>query len=358
MPLRSEQLQTLMWAALGLAFLVLIYFLGPILTPFLAGAIFAYILNPGVNWMERKKVPRVVGAALMVAAVLVGVLLAFLIVAPLVTKQVHQLSQNLPGLLAKLDQLVSPRLHDWFGWDVQFDADSIKSYIAEHWESSDGMSARIIASLRLGGLALAGIVGNLVLIPLVLFYLLEDWPLLIAAIDHAVPRRWHAQVGDIAREIDSVLAEFLRGQTAVMGLLILYYSLALWIGGLDFALPIGLITGGLVFVPYLGFGTGLTVALLVALLQGNVTHALVVVAVVFGIGQVLESFFLTPKIVGKRIGLHPLAVVFALLAFGQVFGFFGVLLSLPASAALLVGIRHICAAYMAGPLYGNKDGEK
>ncbi|HEX4330118.1 MAG TPA: AI-2E family transporter [Burkholderiales bacterium] len=351
MPLRSEQLQTLMWAALGLAFLVLIYFLSPILTPFLAGAIFAYILNPGVNWLERKKVPRVIGAALMVTAVLVGVLLAFLIVAPLVTKQVHQLSQNLPGLLSKLDQLVSPRLHDWFGWEVQFDADSIKNYIAEHWESNDGMSARILASLRLGGLALAGIVGNLVLIPLVLFYLLEDWPLLISSIDNAVPRRWHAQVGDIAREIDSVLAEFLRGQTAVMGLLILYYSIALWIGGLDFALPIGLITGGLVFVPYLGFGTGLTVALLVALLQGNVTHALIVVAVVFGVGQVLESFILTPKIVGKRIGLHPLAVVFALLAFGQVFGFFGVLLALPASAILLVGLRRLTAFYLASPFY-------
>lgn len=351
MPLRNEQLQTLMWAALGLAFLVLIYFLSPILTPFLAGAIFAYILNPGVNWLERKKIPRVIGAALMVAAVLVGVLLAFLIVAPLVTKQVHQLSQNLPGLLAKLNQVAAPRLHTWFGWEVQFDAESIKNYIAEHWESSDGMSAKIIASLRLGGLALVGIIGNLVLIPLVLFYLLEDWPMLIASVDNAVPRRWHAQVSDIAREIDSVLAEFLRGQTAVMGLLILYYSIALWIGGLDFALPIGLITGGLVFVPYLGFGTGLTVALLVALLQGDVTHALIVVAVVFGIGQVLESFILTPKIVGKRIGLHPLAVVFALLAFGQVFGFFGVLLALPASAILLVGLRRLKAVYLASAFY-------
>lgn len=350
MPLREEKLQTLMWAALGLAFLVLIYYLSPILTPFLAGAIFAYILNPGVNWLESKKVPRVIGAALMVAALLVAVLLMILIVGPLVGKQLHQLYEHVPGLLAKLEEVVAPRLHAW-GWEVQFDADSIKNFISEQWQSTDGLSSRILTSLRLGGLALVGVVANVVLIPLVLFYLLEDWPLLINSIDNAIPRRWHAQVRDIAQEIDSVLAEFLRGQTAVMGLLILYYSFALWIGGLDFALPIGLITGGLVFVPYLGFGTGLTIALLVALLQGNVTHALIVVAVVFGIGQVLESFFLTPRIVGKRIGLHPLAVVFALLAFGQIFGFFGVLLALPASAILLVGLRHLKALYLASPFY-------
>lgn len=351
MPLREEKLQTVLWVALGLAFLVLIYYLSPILTPFLAGAIIAYILNPGVNWLQKKGLPRALGAALMVLALVVGVLLLFLIVAPLISKQLNQLYQNLPAILAKLDQFVAPRLHAWFGWEVQFDAESIKNFVAQEWQSTDGLSTRILTSLRMGGLALAGIIGNLVLIPLVLFYLLDDWPLLIHSIDNAIPRRWHAQVGDIAAEIDSVLAEFLRGQTAVMGLLILYYSFALWIGGVDFALPIGLITGGLVFVPYLGFGTGLTLALLVALLQGNVTHALIAVAVVFGCGQVLESFFLTPRILGKRIGLHPLAVVFALLAFGQVFGFFGVLLALPASAVLLVGLRRLRALYLASPFY-------
>lgn len=351
MPLRPEQLQTLMWTALGLAFLVLIYYLSPILTPFLAGAIFAYILNPGVNWLERKKLPRAVGALIMVVVLLLAVLLLFLIIAPLISKQVAQLNSHLPTVLAKLDNVVAPKINAWFGWDVQFDAESIKNFIAEHMQGADGIGARLIASLRIGGLALVGIVGNIVLIPLVLFYLLDVWPKLLRSIEFGVPRRWQAQVTDIAGEIDTVLAQFLRGQLAVMGLLAIYYSVALWIGGVAFALPIGLLTGCLVFVPYLGFGTGLTLALLVAVLQPDVTHALIAVAVVFTIGQVLESFILTPKIVGKSIGLHPLAVVFALLAFGQVFGFFGVLLALPASAVILVGLRRLTRTYLNSPFY-------
>jgi len=351
MPLRSDQLQTLLWAGLGLAFLVLVYYLSPILTPFLAGAILAYILNPGVNFLERRRVPRWAGASLMVLALLIVVLLLVLIVAPLISKQVNQLYQHLPQLMAKLNEVVAPRLKGWFGWDIQFDFENIKTYLAEQWQSADGLSARLFSSLKLGGLALAGIIGTLVLIPLVLFYLLEEWPRLIAAIGQTIPRRWNEQVSGFAREIDSVLAQFLRGQLAVMGLLIAYYSLALWIGGVDFALPIGIVTGGLVFVPYLGFSTGLLLALIVAGLQPNVAHALIAVGVVFGFGQVLESFFLTPKIVGNRIGLHPLAVVFALLAFGQVFGFFGVLLALPASAMLLVALRRLTRAYFASSFY-------
>ena len=351
MPLRQEQLQTLIWAGLALLFLVLIYYLSPILTPFLAGAIFAYILNPGVNWLERKRVPRSVGALIMVVGLLIVLLLVFLIVTPLISKQANQLYQQMPALMGKLDQFVAPRLNAWFGWEVQFDFESIKSYIGEHWQSADGLTARLLASLKLGGLALAGVLGNLILIPMVLFYLLVDWPRLIEAIDKAIPRRWHAYVSGIAREIDTVLAEFLRGQLGVMGLLIIYYAVTLWIGRLDFALPIAIITGGLVFVPYLGFGTGLVLALIVAVLMPNLTHALIVVAVVFGFGQVLESFVLTPRIVGKRIGLHPLAVIFALLAFGQIFGFFGVLLALPASAVLLVGLRRLRVAYLESSFY-------
>jgi predicted PurR-regulated permease PerM len=351
MPLRPEQIQTLLWAALGVLVLVLIYYLSPILTPFLAGAIFAYILNPGVNWLERKRIPRSLGALIMVVLLAIVLLLAFLIVTPLISKQANQLYQHVPDILAKLNQVLAPRLQTWFGWEVQFDFESIKAYLAEHWQSSDGLTSRLLASLKLGGLALAGVIGNLLLIPMVLFYLLDDWSRLIEALDNAIPRRWHALVSGLAREIDSVLAEFLRGQLGVMGLLILYYAVTLWIGGLEFALPIAIITGGLVFVPYLGFGTGLILALIVAVLQPNLTHALIVVAVAFGFGQVLESFVLTPRIVGKRIGLHPLAVIFALLAFGQVFGFFGVLLALPASAVLLVGLRRLKTLYLASSLY-------
>ena len=355
MPIRPQQIQTAWWVALGLAFAGIIYLLSPILTPFLAGAMLAYILNPGVNWLAGKRIPRALGALLMIVLLLLLLLLLVLIIAPLIRKQVTELSLHVPAFLQLLDKVLAPHLQSWFGWEVHFDVQSIKDLITEQWQSSDGVGVRMLASLKLGGLALVGLVGNLLLIPLVLFYLLVDWPALIRRIDHAIPRTWHAKVRDIARQIDAVLAEFLRGQLAVMGLLALYYSLALWLGGVEFALPIGLITGGLVFVPYLGFATGLILALIVAALQPDGLHSLLVVAVVFGFGQMLESFYLTPRIVGNRIGLHPLAVVFALLSFGQVFGFFGVLLALPASAVLLVGLRQLTQAYFDSPLYGRGD---
>jgi predicted PurR-regulated permease PerM len=235
---------------------------------------------------------------------------------------------------------------------VHVDFESLKALVTEKVQGSDGLFGKLLASARIGGLAVAGWIGTLVLIPVVLFYLLVDWHDIVSRVDHLVPRRVHGQVRTIVGEVNAVLAEFLRGQLAVMGLLAAYYAGGLWLGGVEFALPIALVAGGLAFVPYLGFGTGLALALMVAALQPDAMRNLVVVAVVFGVGQLLESFVLTPRIVGQRIGLHPLAVVFALLAFVQVFGFFGVLLALPASAVLLVGLRHLKDAYVASPFYG------
>jgi predicted PurR-regulated permease PerM len=355
MPLRSDKLHMLPWIAAGAALLWGLYLLGPVLTPFLAGAILAYMLNPGVERLGRLKLPRSVAALVMiVGTVLLGVLLALILV-PLFTKQVSELSLKVPALLQHLNERLAPKLQEWFGLTVQLDAQSVRQFLSDHWQSAEGVASKLLASLKLGGLALAGLIGTLLLIPLVLFYLLVEWNVIIARLDHFVPRKYSELVRTVARDIDAVLAEFLRGQLAVMGILALYYAIALWIGGLDFALPIGIITGLLVFVPYLGFATGLALAIMVALLQFDGPQGLIVVAVVFGIGQMLESFFLTPKIVGDRIGLHPLAVIFALLAFGQVFGFFGILLALPASAVLLVGLRRVNAAYFSSRFYRNTD---
>ena len=357
MPVNSDRAQMLLWAAVALALLWLLYLLGPVLTPFLAGAMLAYILNPGVEWLCRRKCwpgvtwPRSLAAVVVIVLVVLAGVLLVLILVPLFTKQVNELSQRVPAFLTHLNTQLAPKLREWFGLSVQLDAQSIKQFLSEHWQSAEGIIPKLLSSLKLGGLALAGLLGTLLLIPLVLFYLLVEWNGLIQRIDRFVPRRYSKQVRSIARDIDLVLAEFLRGQLAVMGILAAYYAIGLWLGGLEFALPIGIITGLLVFVPYLGFATGLMLALMVAVLQFDGSQGLVIVAVVFGAGQVLEGFFLTPKIVGERIGLHPLAVVFALLAFGQVFGFTGVLLALPASAALLVALRRVNAAYLSSSFY-------
>jgi len=192
---------------------------------------------------------------------------------------------------------------------------------------------------------------NAVLIPVALFYLLLDWDRFVPRVLDLVPPRARPGVDSFRHEADQVLGQYLRGQLLVMLTMATFYSTGLALFGLDLALPIGVFTGLAMFVPYLGFGIGLVMALLAGVLQFASAKALVMVAVVYGAGQVIEGFYITPRLVGERIGLHPLAVIFALLAFAQVFGFVGVLVALPASAVLLVGIRRMRAGYMGSRLY-------
>jgi predicted PurR-regulated permease PerM len=212
----------------------------------------------------------------------------------------------------------------------------------------------LLAGVRTGSRIVLALLVNIALIPVVMFYLLRDWPLFVTRIDELVPRRWQPRTRKMAREIDDVLAEFLRGQLMVMAVLAVYYAIALSVVGLDRAVAIGVLTGLLVFIPYVGFGLGLVLGVLAALLQWHGWPGFLAVLGVYAAGQLLENYVLVPYLVGDRIGLHPIAVIFALLAFGQLFGFAGVLLALPISAALLVGLRHVRAAYVVSPVY--RDG--
>jgi predicted PurR-regulated permease PerM len=200
-------------------------------------------------------------------------------------------------------------------------------------------------------MAVLGFLASAFLVPIVMFYLLQDGPHMVGRLRRMVPRPMLARILRIMRDIDSVLSEFLRGQLSVMLLLALFYSVGLWLAGVKFALPVGVITGLLAFIPFVGFGGGLLLAILAALLQAEGWPPLIGVAVVYTLGQVIESYALTPYLVGERIGLHPLAVIFSLMAFGQLFGFVGVLVALPASAAILVALREVRTAWLASRLY-------
>ena len=213
------------------------------------------------------------------------------------------------------------------------------------------MAGKVLPWLSGSSAALLNFLMNAVLLPVVLFYLLRDWPTLLERIEELVPRRWNRLVLQIAGESDEVLAEFLRGQILVMLVMSVFYSLGLWFTGLEFALTIGLVAGMLVFIPYVGMITGLVLATLASAAQFTSFGSVLLVWAVFGAGQLLEGMVVTPRLVGERIGLHPLAVIFALLAFGQMFGFFGVLLALPLSAVLLVGLRHARNHYLSSSLY-------
>jgi predicted PurR-regulated permease PerM len=355
-PARRADREKWWWLALGLAFLVLLYFLSPILTPFLLGGILAYILNPLVGWLERHRVNRTIGAAIAMALLAGLVALFVLIVVPLFTKEIRQLVERLPGVLDQANTRLVPWLQERFGVELQLDPASVRDYFAEAVKGTEGLGVAVLQSLKIGSATLIGFAITVLLVPVVLFYLMRDWDRLIDVVDSLVPRVWHAKAAEIAREADAVLAEFLRGQLSVMLVMSFYYSVALWISGLDFYLPVGIITGILVFIPYIGSFTGLLLATLAGLMQFGPTMGLAWVLIAFGIGQAIEGTAVTPLLVGKRIGLHPVAVIFALLAFGQLFGFFGVLLALPASAALLVGLRHLRARYIASSVYGGDAG--
>ncbi len=341
----------LWWFIPAAALVLLLYFLSPILAPFLFAAILAYISNPLVSWLARHRVPRTLGALLVLLALVGLLVLLFLILLPLFIKEVRLLSERLPGFLAQLNDHLVPWIKARFGVELQFDPAALKSLVSDNLQGADGLGMKLLASLRIGGLAVLGFVVNLLLVPVVLFYLLRDWNGLLGQINDLLPRRWHPQLTGIAREIDAVLAEFLRGQISVMVLMSVLYVSGLWLAGLEFALPIGIITGMLVFVPYVGMVTGLALATVAALMQFGSVSGVIPVWIVFGVGQTLEGTLVTPLLVGKRIGLHPVAVIFALLAFGQIFGFFGVLLALPASAALLVGLRHLGGQYLNSSMY-------
>ena len=351
-----EQKQMVLWLALGIALVALLVELGPVLSPFIAAAIIAYALNPVVDWLSVKRgkklaVPRPLAVLIVVLLLFTALLALVLIAVPVIQKEIPLLQEQIPNFLAKINEIVSPRLRE-LGIRVRLDGTGVKKILSQYFSSSsDEIWTMLLSSLKVGGIALLGWMVTLALVPVALFYLLLDWHAVLRRVENMIPRRWVGRATGLAHEVDQLLAQYLRGQLLVMLVLCVYYSVSLGLAGLDVALPVGVITGLLIFIPYIGFGLGLVLALMAAVLQFDGLHGLVVVASIYGVGQVIEGFFLTPRLVGERIGLHPLTVIFALLAFGQLFGFVGVLLALPASAILAVGFRHVRIHYFNSSFY-------
>lgn len=334
--------RTLLGLALVAAGLWLLYLLAPILTPFLFAAALAYLCDPLVDRLEARRIPRALGTSLVLVGLLLAFALLLLILAPLVQAQTRLLMAQLPAVLEWGQNTLLPWLSATFGLDLMPDQARIIAWLKDHLGELGQLTA-YLPRLAGGGLAVLGFLANLLLVPVVTFYLLRDWDRILAHLAKWLPRRYRAKTVAIAREVDAVLSQFVRGQLAVILAMSLFYSLGLWLAGLDYALAVGLIAGVLVFVPYLGVIVGVLLATLAGLAQHGALAPLIPVWAVFALGQLIEGFWVTPRLVGERVGLHPVAVIFALMAFGQLFGFFGVLLAIPASAALLVGLRHLKA---------------
>ena len=351
MNLSAAQRQALNWAAIAALAALLLWLLAPVLTPFVVGAVLAYALHPMVERLAGLRVPRLLAVLVVEVAAQLLVLSLALLIVPVLGKELPLLKAQVPALLERLNQSVAPWLGQ-FGVQVAFDVASLKAWLTKLLDANlEDWLGTALSSARIGGSALLSFVGNLVLVPVVLFYLLSDWPRFVERVQALVPPRLRGKVQGFLGECDAVLGQYLRGQLLVMMVLSIYYAGALALVGFDLALPLGVFTGVAVAVPYVGFGLGLILSLLAALLQFASLKGVLLVALIYGVGQLLEGFVLTPRLVGERIGLNPLAVIFALLAFGTLFGFVGVLVALPASAVVLVALRRARTAYLGSRLY-------
>ena len=349
MTLTSAQQRALTWLALAVAAALLLRVLGAALTPVILALVFAYLLWPLVRLLERRRVPRALATTATILVAMLAAMVLVLLLVPIVTTVLPQLRAQWPGLLDKFNNVVAPQLKT-FGIDV--DTDTVKAWILKSFDGNmDEWGQKLLSSARIGGSWLATVVGFLVLVPVLVFYLLIDAEAVTTGTWNLVPLQSRDALARFLGECDAMLRQYLKGQLAVMGAMALIYPLGLMLTGLNLAWPIGVFTGLAVFIPYLGYTTGLLLALMSAAIQFTGWHGVAEVAAVYALGQVLESFVLTPRLVGERIGLSPLAVILALLAFGEVFGFVGVLVALPVSALAVVALRHVLRVYRTSAFY-------
>jgi predicted PurR-regulated permease PerM len=330
----------------------LLYLLAPVLTPFATGVLLAYLGDPLADRLETYRLSRTWAVIIVFVTILTCVIAAILLLVPMLEQQISALVRRLPGYVDLVRDTVMPTLADTLGLEqgTQF-LDSIKQAIVTDWRQAGGVAVSLVREFSQSGLVALTWVANIVLVPVVTFYLLRDWDVLVGRVHELIPRSVEPNVTRLTKDCDAMLAEFLRGQLLVMAALAFIYSVGLSFVGLDLALLIGLTAGLVSFVPYLGFVVGIVFAVAAAYLQFQEPLPLLWVALVFGFGQLVEGMLLTPMLVGDRIGLHPVAVIFAVMAGGQLFGFLGVLLALPVAAVVMVLLRYAHERYLESDMY-------
>ncbi|OOG66080.1 AI-2E family transporter [Rhodanobacter sp. B04] len=346
------------WQMLAIvaAIVYVIWLLAPVLMPFAVAAMLAYLGDPLADRLERLGLSRNWAATIVFAVLLLVVGGVLLLLIPLIARQIENLIENLPRYGDWAQHTAWPWLQARLHLDPRmFDSDRLLAAIKAHLGSIGDIATTVLGKVSRSGLGVVQWLANLVLIPVVAFYLLRDWDRLVATVDCMLPRSIQPTIAHLARESDTVLGAFVRGQLLVMLALGVFYGAGLGVVGLTVGPLIGMVAGLLSFVPYLGFIIGFIAAIVAALVQyGDWTHLLLVCGV-FAIGQLLEGYVLVPKLVGDKIGLHPVAVIFAVLAGGSLFGFLGVLLALPAASVIMVLLRYLLERYRMSELY-NEEG--
>lgn len=346
-------LRRLQWAAVALFALWVLWLLAPVLTPFVLAALLGWLGDPLVDRLEASGRSRSTAVALVFTVMTLVLVAVLLLLVPMIQRQIVTLVESLPRyrdwfidtLLPWVEQRTNLRFDRWLDFDYAL------SMLRENWQRAGGFAATVFDYVTRSGSMLLSLVVNAVLVPVLAFFFLRDWDRLVARVAMLVPPRHLPTVTQLASDSSGMLGAFLRGQFLVMVILGVMYGLGLWIVGLDLGLLIGMVAGLLTFVPYLGPTSGVVLGVIAALVQyGDWKHVAGVLAV-FGIGQVIESYWLTPKLVGDRIGLHPVAVIFAVLAGGQLFGFLGMLIALPVAAVANVLLHYAQQRYTRSRLY-------
>ena len=343
----------LQWALLLLGAGALIWVLTPVLTPFAASALLAWLGDPVVDRLQRRGLSRNSAVALVFTLMVVVVVVLVVILVPLIQSQVMVLAKLVPTYMEWVARTGLPWLQAKTGLNVVtwLDPDYLLDLLKRNWQGASGIATQVLGVVTQSGFTVLGWVANVVLIPFITFFFLRDWDTLVARVGNLVPRNRADLISQLAKESDAVLGSFMRGQFLVMLAMGVFYAVGLWGVGLEVGVLIGVLAGILTFIPYIGPTTVLVGGSAAALMQFGDWQHLVGVLAVWGVGQVLETYVLTPKLVGDRVGLSPVIVVFSVMTGGTLFGFLGMLLALPVASVANVLIRHLHSGYAASRFY-------
>jgi predicted PurR-regulated permease PerM len=349
------QRQLLFWLGALIVFIFLIWLLKDMLLPFIAGTVLAYLLNPATDRLEEAGVSRGIATLITVALLLLFIIIVGIIFVPVLGTQLVSFIQRMPGYITRLQELINTENKEWLQTTIGLSFPDIQKSLGDLVGESAKWMGSFVQSLWSGGRALISIFSLLVVTPVVAFYVLNDWHAMVDKVDSWLPRRHRATIRQLGGQIDRAVAGFLRGQASVCLIMGIYYAIALVVVGLNFGFLIGVSTGVLTFIPYVGSLSGFLIGMIVAVVQFFPSWGpIIAVAIVFIIGQFLEGYVLSPKLVGESVGLHPVWLMFSLFAFGYLLGFVGLLIAIPLAAAIGVLLRFALARYMESPLYTDK----
>lgn len=348
----------LFWLGVLVGFILFLWFFSSILLPFVAGMALAYFLDPVADWLERRGLSRTMATIVILVCFVTIFALALMLVIPIIISQFTQFAAALPGYITELQQIISSPQTSFLPPWISSQIETVKENFSQVLSQGAGFVGSLLAQIWNSGKAIVDVMSLLVVTPVVAFYILLDWDRMVRKVDSWIPRDQVLVVRQIAREMDQSVAGFIRGQGSLCLILGIYYAVGLSLVGLNFGLLIGFVAGMISFIPYIGSLIGLVMAIGVALVQFWPDFPwILVVAAVFFSGQFLEGNILQPKLVGQSVGLHPVWLMFALFAFGALFGFVGLLIAVPAAAVVGVLVRFALARYLDSDIYYGRAAE-